>query len=159
VGAPSAATSDFLRVSARHRTLALAIAALALLENLLLIGLVVGLHLGLRGMLYARLGAQSAVLLAQLLLTREIWRGELDRRLLLPLLRLGLPIGVLHALVAARALDRLVIARLSTLAHAGEYELAARAAAPIALANLALELMLEPVAYRNRNDPALLTGL
>jgi O-antigen/teichoic acid export membrane protein len=159
IGAPSAAMSDFLRISGRHRTLSAVIASLSLVESTLLIALVLGGDLSLRTMLWARVAAQLAILLIQIALTRTIWRGAFDRGLLVALLRLGLPIGALHLLMAARELDRVLIAKLTTLDDVGLYEVASRLAAPLGLANAALGMMIEPIVYRHREEPALLTDL
>lgn len=159
LGAPSLAASDFLRITGRHKTLASVIANLSLLENAILLALIFASSLSLRGMLVARVGAQCVTLLIQLVLTRSIWRGVVDRRLTMTLLRLGLPVGALHLLMATRELDRVFIAKLTTLESVGHYEVAVRLAAPLALANAALEMMIEPVVYRQREEPALLVEL
>ena len=148
VGAPGRTLTNWLRVNERHRAAASAIAALGVIEAVLLVALVVFSHLGLVGLVWARVGSQVASLVVLAVLARDLFGARPRARDVLELARLGLPLGLLYVLYSLREVDRYLVGERASLHYAGVYDLAVRVAAPLAMANFALTMALEPVAYR-----------
>lgn len=153
LGALARALSDYLRSIERHRLVAASLGALTVAENVLFLGLALFTKLDLFGLLAARVASQVLGLALLIGPSRALLAGKLRLDLLRPLFVLGLPMSVFHLLIAVRSIDRVVVARFATLFDAGCYDVAARFAAPVALSNVALNMTLEPLAYRLNSDP------
>lgn len=152
LGALARALSDYLRSADRHRLVAGSLGLLTVGENALFLALALLTRLDLFGLLAARVVAQLAALSVLCYPSRGLLAGRMRAETLRALFAIGFPLGVFHLLIAVRSVDRVVIARLATLFDAGCYDVAARFAAPVALSNVALNLTLEPLAYRLSSD-------
>lgn len=153
IGAVARALTDYLRSLDRHHTVALGLGALTLGENALMLILALTTQLDLSWLLLSKLAAQLVSLALLAWPARGLLRAKLRGAALRRLFVFGFPLGVFHLLIAVRGVDRIAVARLSTLFDAGCYDVAARFAAPVALSNVALNMTLEPLAYRLHTDP------
>jgi O-antigen/teichoic acid export membrane protein len=87
--------------------------------------LAVGLDLGIAGILLGMLLAETAVLVARTVLTRDLLRGPVDPRLLGSLLRFGVPlVPVTLSFWVFTAADRLVVGKVAGLTELGYYSVA-----------------------------------
>lgn len=153
IGALARSLSDYLRAEERHKIVAGSLGLLTLGENLLFLVLALVTRLDLFELLAARIGAQLVAFAVLAVPSRSLFAGRVALATTRSLFALGLPVGVFHLLIAVRGADRILVARLATLFDAGCYDVAARFAAPVALSNVALNMTLEPLAYRLHTDP------
>jgi len=145
--------AEHLRSEERHRTLAAIIISRTLLSNALTVLLVVGLHYGLAGLMSARLVTEAILFVVTAWICRQILRQRPDWQVLKRLVVLGAPLGLLYLLGTLRDFDRYLIQLLSGVEEVGSYDLATRIVAPVALANVALAMVLEPHLFKTHGSP------
>jgi O-antigen/teichoic acid export membrane protein len=144
---------DYLRSEERHRTLATIIVSRTLLSNGLAVLMVVVLRRGLEGLMIARVISESAIFVGTAWFCRGALRERPDWSLLGRLLAIGAPLGMLYFLGNMRDLDRYLIRLLIGVESVGSYDLATRIVAPVALANVALAMVLEPHLFKTFRSP------
>jgi O-antigen/teichoic acid export membrane protein len=108
---------------------------------------------GLDGLVVAQGFGHAVALATGIALSGRARFGRPSFAVLARLVEFGWPLGILYFITALRGIDRLVVRETASLEAVGAYELAARLAGPIGLANLALLTVLEPVVYDNAGSP------
>lgn len=147
------AFADQLRAEERHRLLAGLLVMRTLAVNGLAAFLVVVAHWGLTGLIAGRLIADVAMFVTIAWICRGTLRVRPTLIHFVALARLGAPMAMLYLLTNLRELDRLMVKWRGSVEDVGTYDLAMRIVGPVALANLALSLVLEPHVYRHFQSP------
>lgn len=118
------------------------------------LGLVVGLHLGVAGVLYGKLAGDATSALLGLVLIRHTLGLRLSRPTLERMLRYGLPlVPVAFAYGAITAMDRYALQATRTLEEVAVYALAMKFFTVVTMAVSAFQLAFSPFAFARARDP------
>ena len=116
--------------------------------------LVLARHLGVAGVLYARLGGDAATALLGLILIRLNLRPSFSRETLERMLRYGLPlvpVSIAYGLITS--IDRYLLQKTCSLAEAGVYALAMKFFAVVTMGVSAFQLGFFPFAFARAQTP------